>query len=194
MWGDDGRGWCQRWCGSGAGHRGLGLRPSRWQQHLEQLRSLLSRDGREYWRNAVRRSDYIGSWIILPASARTGPGKAHGSPRPAVLGPGAPRPGHRAHAAAHSPALRMVAGPARRRNRLLSRGSAARHATLRSRLPSARWSVTPSRRCRAYCRGVPAAQCVVKDTPTTLKRASTRQFPAPAPPGAAATLGLRSAG
>ena len=36
------------------------------QQHLEQLRSLLSRDGREYWRNAVRRSDYIGSWIFSP--------------------------------------------------------------------------------------------------------------------------------
>jgi hypothetical protein len=35
-------------------------------QHLEQLRSLLSRDGREYWRNAVRRSDYIGSWIFSP--------------------------------------------------------------------------------------------------------------------------------
>jgi hypothetical protein len=36
------------------------------QQHLEQLRSLLSHDGREYWRNAVRRSDYIGSWIFSP--------------------------------------------------------------------------------------------------------------------------------
>jgi hypothetical protein len=36
------------------------------QQQMEQLRSLLSRDGREYWRNAVRRSDYIGSWIFSP--------------------------------------------------------------------------------------------------------------------------------
>ena len=36
------------------------------QQHLEQLRGLLRRDGREYWRNAVRRSDYIGSWIFSP--------------------------------------------------------------------------------------------------------------------------------
>ena len=36
------------------------------QQHLEQLRSLLRRDGHEYWRNAVRRSDYIGSWIFSP--------------------------------------------------------------------------------------------------------------------------------
>jgi hypothetical protein len=36
------------------------------QQHLEQLRSILSHDGREYWRNAVRRSDYIGSWIFSP--------------------------------------------------------------------------------------------------------------------------------
>jgi len=33
-------------------------------QHLEQLRGLLTHDGREYWRNAVRRSDYIGSWIF----------------------------------------------------------------------------------------------------------------------------------
>jgi MFS family permease len=36
------------------------------QQHLEQLRRLLTHDGREYWRNAVRRSDYIGSWIFSP--------------------------------------------------------------------------------------------------------------------------------
>ncbi len=36
------------------------------QQHLEQLRSLLSHDGVEYWRNAVRRSDFIGSWISSP--------------------------------------------------------------------------------------------------------------------------------
>ncbi len=36
------------------------------QQHLEQLRRLLSHDGHEYWRNAVRRSDYIGSWIFSP--------------------------------------------------------------------------------------------------------------------------------
>ena len=36
------------------------------QLHLEQLRSLLKRDGTEYWRNAVRRSDYIGSWICSP--------------------------------------------------------------------------------------------------------------------------------
>jgi hypothetical protein len=39
------------------------------QQHLEQLRSLLRRDGREHWRNAVRRSDYIGSWIFSPPQA-----------------------------------------------------------------------------------------------------------------------------
>jgi hypothetical protein len=36
------------------------------QQHLGQLRRLLTHDGREYWRNAVRRSDYIGSWIFSP--------------------------------------------------------------------------------------------------------------------------------
>ena len=42
------------------------------QQHLEQLRRLLTHDGREYWRNAVRRSDYIGSWIFSPPQpART---------------------------------------------------------------------------------------------------------------------------
>ena len=42
------------------------------QQHLEQLRGLLTHDGREYWRNAVRRSDFIGSWIFSPPQpART---------------------------------------------------------------------------------------------------------------------------
>ena len=35
-------------------------------QHLEQLAGHLTHDGREYWRNAVRRSDYIGSWIFSP--------------------------------------------------------------------------------------------------------------------------------
>jgi hypothetical protein len=38
------------------------------QQHLEQLRSILSHDGRDYWRNAVRRSDFIGSWIFSQPS------------------------------------------------------------------------------------------------------------------------------
>jgi hypothetical protein len=37
-------------------------------QHLEELRNLLTHDGHEYWRNAVRRSDYIGSWIFSPPS------------------------------------------------------------------------------------------------------------------------------
>jgi len=37
-------------------------------QHLEELRNLLSHHGRERWRNAVRRSDYIGSWIFSPPS------------------------------------------------------------------------------------------------------------------------------
>ena len=35
-------------------------------QHLEELRALLSHDGRDHWRNAVRRSDYIGSWVFSP--------------------------------------------------------------------------------------------------------------------------------
>ena len=33
-------------------------------QHLEELRKLLTHDGHQYWRNAVRRTDYIGSWIF----------------------------------------------------------------------------------------------------------------------------------
>jgi len=37
-------------------------------QHLAELRSLLGHGGRERWRNAVRRSDYIGSWIFSPPS------------------------------------------------------------------------------------------------------------------------------
>ena len=41
-------------------------------RHLEELRGLLTRDGREYWRNAVRRTDYIGSWIFdRPVPLRT---------------------------------------------------------------------------------------------------------------------------
>jgi hypothetical protein len=35
-------------------------------QHLEELRGLLGHAGPERWRNAVRRSDYIGSWIFTP--------------------------------------------------------------------------------------------------------------------------------
>ena len=35
-------------------------------QHLDELRRLLSHGGRPRWRNAVRRSDYIGSWIFSP--------------------------------------------------------------------------------------------------------------------------------
>jgi len=37
-------------------------------QHLEELCNLLSHHDRKYWRNAVRRSDYIGSWIFSPPS------------------------------------------------------------------------------------------------------------------------------
>jgi hypothetical protein len=37
-------------------------------RHLEELRNLLTHHGREYWRNAVRRTDYIGSWIFSPPS------------------------------------------------------------------------------------------------------------------------------
>jgi hypothetical protein len=37
-------------------------------RYLEELRGALSHDGRERWRNAVRRSDYIGSWIFSPPS------------------------------------------------------------------------------------------------------------------------------
>jgi hypothetical protein len=37
-------------------------------QHLEELRDLLAHHDRRYWRNAVRRSDYIGSWIFSPPS------------------------------------------------------------------------------------------------------------------------------
>jgi hypothetical protein len=41
-------------------------------RYLEELCTLLSHDGREYWRNAVRRTDYIGSWIFdWPAPLRT---------------------------------------------------------------------------------------------------------------------------
>jgi hypothetical protein len=40
-------------------------------QYLEELRKLLTHDGDEYWRNAVRRTDYIGSWIFdRPAPLR----------------------------------------------------------------------------------------------------------------------------
>jgi hypothetical protein len=35
-------------------------------RHLEELRDALTHDGREHWRNAVRRTDYIGSWIFSP--------------------------------------------------------------------------------------------------------------------------------
>src|ERR1700722_7360344 len=63
---------------------------------------------------------------ILPASTLTSPGEPEPEPGPTVLGSGGPRPGQRAHAAAHTPALRMVAGPAGRRGRRLSRGPAAR--------------------------------------------------------------------
>lgn len=35
-------------------------------QHLDELRDLLAHGGPERWRNAVRRSDYIGSWIFSP--------------------------------------------------------------------------------------------------------------------------------
>ncbi len=35
-------------------------------QHLEELRDALTHNGRERWRNAVRRTDYIGSWIFTP--------------------------------------------------------------------------------------------------------------------------------
>ncbi len=37
-------------------------------RYLEELRNLLTHDGRQYWRNAVRRTDYIGSWIFSPPS------------------------------------------------------------------------------------------------------------------------------
>ena len=37
-------------------------------RHLEELRNLLTHDGHEYWRNAVRRTDFIGSWIFSPPS------------------------------------------------------------------------------------------------------------------------------
>jgi len=37
--------------------------------YLEELRDLLTHDGRQYWRNVVRRSDYIGSWIFDPPAA-----------------------------------------------------------------------------------------------------------------------------
>jgi hypothetical protein len=41
-------------------------------RYLEELRDMLTHDGREYWRNAVRRTDYIGSWIFSrPAQVRT---------------------------------------------------------------------------------------------------------------------------
>jgi hypothetical protein len=41
-------------------------------RYLEELRNLLTHDGREYWRNAVRRTDYIGSWIFSsPPPLRT---------------------------------------------------------------------------------------------------------------------------
>jgi hypothetical protein len=41
-------------------------------RYLEELREMLTHDGREYWRNVVRRSDYIGSWIFSrPAPLRT---------------------------------------------------------------------------------------------------------------------------
>ena len=36
------------------------------QPHLEELRRLLSHGGRSRWRNVVRRSDFIGSWIFSP--------------------------------------------------------------------------------------------------------------------------------
>jgi len=36
------------------------------QQYLEQLARLLSHGGKQRWRNVVRRSDYIGSWIFRP--------------------------------------------------------------------------------------------------------------------------------
>jgi hypothetical protein len=36
------------------------------QQYLAELRGLLAHGGPERWRNAVRRSDYIGSWIFSP--------------------------------------------------------------------------------------------------------------------------------
>ncbi len=42
------------------------------QRYLEELRRLLSHGGRQRWRNGVRRSDYIGSWIFSePPPART---------------------------------------------------------------------------------------------------------------------------
>src|SRR5580704_15554587 len=56
---------------------------------------------------------------ILPAPAGADPRIPGGTPRPAVLGPGGPGPGHRAHAAADPPPLRLVAGPAGRPDRLL---------------------------------------------------------------------------
>ena len=37
-------------------------------QYLAELRGLLAHGGPERWRNAVRRSDYIGSWIFSPPS------------------------------------------------------------------------------------------------------------------------------
>lgn len=37
-------------------------------RHLEELRNLLTHHDHEYWRNAVRRTDYIGSWIFSPPS------------------------------------------------------------------------------------------------------------------------------
>ena len=41
-------------------------------QYLEELGRLLSDGGKQRWRNAVRRSDYIGSWIFSPpAPVRT---------------------------------------------------------------------------------------------------------------------------
>jgi len=40
-------------------------------QHLEQLSQQLSANGRQRWRNVVRRSDYVGSWVFAqPAPIR----------------------------------------------------------------------------------------------------------------------------
>jgi len=40
-------------------------------RYLEELRDALTHNGHEYWRNAVRRTDYIGSWIFdRPAPLR----------------------------------------------------------------------------------------------------------------------------
>src|SRR5262249_13522345 len=62
-------------------------------QHLAELRSLLGHGGRERWRNAVRRSDYIGSWIFSPPPPGPRTEYLETPPAPACWGPTGRRPG-----------------------------------------------------------------------------------------------------